>query len=182
VHEFPLNTTFELPLPLAVNESLYNFTIIQNKTINASKSMYFDNSVFYKLPGGFLESMEISGFRSYDVDDRTRDKNRTQIETYLNMSEIGMKINSGKSLTTSLNLHKAYYEYMNESFINQVCNQRREEGVKYKMCSCRGNNFFGMPEIIFYSKSDHEYVMGPEDYMLFPTIDGVILSFCLNHF
>jgi hypothetical protein len=48
-----------------------------------------------------------------------------------------------------LDLSLDYYDYMRYAFINQTCNQRREDGVSYRMCSCRGNNFFGLPELKF---------------------------------
>lgn len=63
------------------------------------------------------------------------------------MSEIGMKISPGK-LFFDINILD-YYDYMRYAFINQTCNKRREDGVSYRMCSCRGNNFFGMPDLVF---------------------------------
>jgi hypothetical protein len=86
-----LNTTFDLPLPHGVFGNLYNFSYPE-----LAKVDYFNNSIFYKIGGdeGFVRDMEIQGFRTYNVDE-VQQRNKTY--TYLNMSEIGMKISPGNN-------------------------------------------------------------------------------------
>ena len=77
----------------------------------------------------------------------------------MNMSEIGMKISAD------------YYDFMRFAFINQTCNKRLETGVFYRMCSCRGNNFYGMPEMKFNTILGTQYVLQAKDYLLYPSIE-----------
>lgn len=85
-----MNTTFDLSFPLGQYGNLYNFSYPAQ-----SNAGYFNNSVFYKVGGevGFIRDMEIQGFKSYNVEELLS-KNKPY--TYLNMSEIGMKISPGK--------------------------------------------------------------------------------------
>jgi hypothetical protein len=99
--EKPLtNTTLDLNLPLDKYGNFYNFSYLEE-----SNPRFFNNSVLYKIGGedGFIRDTEIQGFHTYSLEEvRLRNKSFT----YMNMSEIGMKISAD------------YYAYMNYAFIN----------------------------------------------------------------
>ena len=61
-------------------------------------------------------------------------------KTYLNMSEIGTKIDPGKNILKLLK-YIDYYDYLRQTFINQTCYQNLSLEDNYRMCGCRGNNF-----------------------------------------
>ena len=47
-----------------------------------------------------------------------------------------------------------YYEYLNSSFLRQLCPFRND--YSHLLCNCKGNKFQGMP-LITLATSDFEY-------------------------
>lgn len=114
--------------PRSQYQEFANITIIHNITkqlsFNFSNTLdeptnYFNNSFLIYLSPDFISDMDIQGFKSFDLgvhDEASKSR------TYLNLSEIGMKINPD------------YYDYLNTSFIKQLCNMRDDEHSDYRMC------------------------------------------------
>ena len=77
-----------------LNNMRYNFS--QVVPPEQARNYYFNNSYMMNL-GRFISDMEIQGFKTYKVDSRERPESEKP-NTYFNMSEIGTKIDPGKTI------------------------------------------------------------------------------------
>jgi hypothetical protein len=80
------------------NNMNYNFSgPMENDTHYKQPQHFFNNSMILNL-GRFIKDIEIQGFKKYNFE-KNEDLDKYRPNTYLNMSEIGTKINPGKLFT-----------------------------------------------------------------------------------
>lgn len=128
---------------IKVPQNNLGFNLLDNLFTN-----YFNNSFDIDL-SNFFKEIRIQGYKAYFESNSSFDLSRT----LLNMTDTGTVVNASKQYIGT-NPHVEYYEYLNASFLNQLCPFRND--YSHRLCDCKGNNFQGMP-LITLATSDLEY-------------------------